>query len=204
VRVTTFANSADESLFVKELSEANAALAAAGEGVLVSEPFAYVQKLAIGTPLTLTTERGELTLPVLGIFYDYSTGAGMVALLQDVALREWPGIRPARLTLQLRERADTSELSASLRREAAQYPGSYGIAANADIRRITLTIFDRTFAITHVLRLLAIVVAFVGVLSALIALQLERMREYAMLRAAGMTVREVAAMIGVQTCRWAS
>ena len=78
-------------------------------------------------------------------------------------------------------------------------PGTWGVAANADIRRITLTIFDRTFAITHVLRLLAISVAFVGVLSALIALQLERMREYALLRATGMTVQEVASMIGIQT-----
>jgi putative ABC transport system permease protein len=123
----------------------------------------------------------------------------MVALAEPLLLREWPALEPARLTLQLSANANTGELTATLRRATAQYPGSYGIAANADIRRITLTIFDRTFAITHVLRLLAIVVAFVGVLSALIALQLERMREYAMLRATGMTVREVAAMIAAQT-----
>jgi putative ABC transport system permease protein len=181
------------------LSAANKALVEAGAGVLVSEPFAYTQMLAIGTPVTLTTERGDLTLPVLGIFYDYSTGAGMVAVTQAVLVRAWPNLEPARLTLQLQQAVDTSALAALLRRETARHPGSYGIAANADIRRITLTIFDRTFAITHVLRLLAIVVAFVGVLSALIALQLERMREYALLRAAGMTVREVAAMIAVQT-----
>jgi len=39
----------------------------------------------------------------------------------------------------------------------------------------------------------------VGTLSALLAMQLERMREYALLRATGMTVQEVAAMIGIQT-----
>jgi putative ABC transport system permease protein len=199
VRVMAVGTDVTDSLFIKELSDANQTLVAAGEGVLVSEPFAYTQNLAIGAPLTLTTARGELTLPVLGVFYDYSTGAGMVAVAEPVLLREWPGVLPARLTLQLREGALTGDLSAVLRRETARHPGSYGIAANADIRRITLTIFDRTFAITHVLRLLAIVVAFVGVLSALIALQLERMREYAMLRATGMTVREVAAMIAAQT-----
>jgi putative ABC transport system permease protein len=73
------------------------------------------------------------------------------------------------------------------------------VVANADIRRTTLTIFDRTFTITKVMRWLAIMVAFVGTLSALLAMQLERMREYALLRATGMTVQEVAAMIGIQT-----
>jgi putative ABC transport system permease protein len=197
VRVVATDAAVADSLFIKELSAANRARVDAGEGLLVSEPFAYVENLAIGSPLTLTTARGELPLPVLGIFYDYSTGAGMVAVAESVLRREWPSQQPARLTLQLTEGAES--MANTLRRETARYTGSYGIAANADIRRLTLTIFDRTFAITHVLRLLAIVVAFVGVLSALIALQLERMREYAMLRATGMTAREVAAMIATQT-----
>jgi putative ABC transport system permease protein len=199
VRVMAAGDEVTDALFIKDLPDENRTLVAAGEGLMVSEPFAYTQNLSIGSPLTLTTASGELTLPVLGVFYDYSTGAGMVALSARVVRREWPAAQPSRLTLLLNEGAAADEFSAVLRREVAQYPGSYGIAANADIRRITLTIFDRTFAITHVLRLLSIVVAFVGVLSALIALQLERMREYAMLRATGMTVREVAAMIAAQT-----
>ena len=55
----------------------------------------------------------------------------------------------------------------------------------------SLVIFDRTFAITGVLRLLATIVAFAGVLSALMALQLERGREVAVLRAQGVTPRQV-------------
>lgn len=212
VRVTAASGAVTDSFFIKELAAADRNRVENGEGWLVSEPFAYVQNLAIGMPLTVTTATGPLTLPVLGIFYDYSTGAGMITLAQSQLLQQWPALQPSRLALRLakaaapedntqglRESVVLSDLGSRLRRELAQYPGSYGIAANADIHRITLTIFDRTFAITHVLRLLAILVAFVGVLSALIALQLERMREYAMLRATGMTVREVAGMIGVQT-----
>jgi putative ABC transport system permease protein len=199
VRVTATAGVLTDSLYIKELSDVNRALVDGGAGLLVSEPFAWQQQLAIGTPLTLTTASGPLTLPVLGVFYDYSTGPGMVALPQTLLLRQWPGQSPSGLALRLAPQASLADMAQRLRREVAQYAGSYGVAVNADIRRITLDIFDRTFAITHVLRLLAIVVAFVGVLSALIALQLERMREYAMLRATGMTVREVAAMIGIQT-----
>jgi putative ABC transport system permease protein len=64
---------------------------------------------------------------------------------------------------------------------------------------MTLEIFDRTFAITNVLRLLAILVAMVGVLSALLALQLERAREFAVLRATGMTVGEIGGLVSLQT-----
>lgn len=59
--------------------------------------------------------------------------------------------------------------------------------SNRSLRQGSLEIFDRTFAITGALRLLAVVVAFIGVLSALMSLQLERTRELGILRANGMT-----------------
>src|SRR5690606_38309223 len=60
-------------------------------------------------------------------------------------------------------------------------------------------VFDRTFAITAVLRALALVVAFVGVLSALMALQLERTRELGVLRATGLTPGQLWALLAAQT-----
>jgi putative ABC transport system permease protein len=61
------------------------------------------------------------------------------------------------------------------------------IRSNKGLREASIEIFDRTFTVTVVLRLLAVVVAFVGILSSLMALQLERAREHAVLRANGMT-----------------
>jgi putative ABC transport system permease protein len=62
-----------------------------------------------------------------------------------------------------------------------------------------MAIFDRTFAITRVLRLLALLVAFLGIVSALLALQLERAKEMATLRAIGLTPREVFAEVLLET-----
>ena len=61
------------------------------------------------------------------------------------------------------------------------------IRSNSALRAEALEVFDRTFRITGVLRLLAGLVAFIGVLSALLALELERGRELAVLRATGLT-----------------
>jgi putative ABC transport system permease protein len=47
--------------------------------------------------------------------------------------------------------------------------------------------------------LLAMVVAFVGMLSAFMALELERAREFAVLRATGMTPGQLGGLIGLQT-----
>jgi putative ABC transport system permease protein len=65
------------------------------------------------------------------------------------------------------------------------------VSPNASLRRSALTIFDRTFAVTEALRLLAVVVAFIGVWSALMALQVERRRELATLQALGLTLGQI-------------
>jgi len=73
------------------------------------------------------------------------------------------------------------------------------IRSNQGLREASLEVFDRTFTVTVVLRLLAVLVAFVGVLSALMALQLERSRELAVLRANGMTPRQLWQYVTSQT-----
>jgi putative ABC transport system permease protein len=73
------------------------------------------------------------------------------------------------------------------------------IQSNRALKRLSLEIFDRTFLITNVLRLLAGLVAAIGVLSALTALQLERGREIGVLRATGMTPGEVWQLVTTQT-----
>jgi putative ABC transport system permease protein len=59
-------------------------------------------------------------------------------------------------------------------------------------------VFARTFAITDVLRLLAGLIAVVAVLGALSALAIERSREFALLRALGLTPVELSRLQLVQ------
>src|SRR5262249_14262819 len=73
------------------------------------------------------------------------------------------------------------------------------VRATRALREASLEIFDRTFAVTVVLRLLATIVAFAGVLSALMALSLERSRELGVLRAQGVTPGEIRVLVTAQT-----
>lgn len=73
------------------------------------------------------------------------------------------------------------------------------VMRTAGILAFSLQIFDRTFAVTGVLRLLTLIVSLVGVTSAVMALQLERTRECAVLRALGMTPGQVRRWVTLQT-----
>ena len=97
------------------------------------------------------------------------------------------------------DNADPASVTKRLRSLVVESNEPISLRSDIDIREQSLEIFDRTFAITHVLRLLTVGVAFVGILSALMALSLERRAEYAVLRALGITPSELRKLLFFQT-----
>ena len=101
------------------------------------------------------------------------------------------------LGIFLEESADTAAVIGQLRARLADY--DLRVQDNASLRGGALEVFDRTFAITIALRILTTLVAFIGILSALMALQLEHAREYGVMRATGMTARQLTQFAVIQT-----
>jgi len=97
--------------------------------------------------------------------------------------------------------APDADPDAVVRELAARVPEGLAVTvrSNEALRTASLEVFDRTFQVTAVLRMLAFVVAFVGVLAALMALELERGREFGVLRAWGLEPREVWRLVMTQT-----
>ncbi len=181
----------------------------AEKGLLISEPLAFHRNLTVGDQLTLKTIDGEKAFPVLGIFYDYTSSQGLIIMAQSLYQRHWQDQNVSALGLYKTKQADSTQWTDQIRQLVSDYlqgtePGyqaaeTIQVRANSEIRNASLAIFDRTFTITHVLRMLSILVAFIGVLSALMALQLERTSEFALLRATGATPLEVRRIIYIQT-----
>ncbi len=150
--------------------------------IVISESLAFRS----GNPdtLVLETEAGPKTFEVVGIFYDYSSDRGTVLMSREIYQEHWND--PALSSLGIEALSDVSvdDLAESIRAELAGT--GLEVHENQQIREEALRIFDRTFAITDSLRILAVVVAFFGVLSALLSLQLDRKREYATLEAIGL------------------
>lgn len=169
-----------------------------GGAVIVSEPYAYRHRLRVGSSLRLRTDRGEREFQVAGIFYDYGSDQGVVMMSRRTYEQSWDDRSISSLGIYAVPGSDMDKLVESLRRLTGTEQEVL-IRSNRALREASLEIFDRTFAITAVLRLLATVVAFIGVLSALMALQLERARELGVLRANGLTPRQVWKLVTLET-----
>jgi putative ABC transport system permease protein len=168
------------------------------QAVLVSEPYAYRHRLQVGDALPLATDRGEQRFRVAGIYRDYGSDQGVVTLRISLYRQYWDDDSVFSVGLYLEPGTEVEPLMEKLRAMTAPTQ-SLRIRSNRVLRESSLEIFDRTFAITHVLRLLAIGIAFVGILSALMALQLEKARELAVLRATGFTPSQVWRLVTIQT-----
>ncbi|MEA3275047.1 MAG: FtsX-like permease family protein [Pseudomonadota bacterium] len=171
----------------------------AGELILISEPYAYHQGLGTGERVTLLTTQGWRDFEIGGLFLDYGSDSGMLVLQRAAYARLWKDPGVSTIGVVLAADAPIGDALERIRRVAANYDTAIQVRANRTIREQSLEIFDRTFLITRVLRLLAVGVAFVGVLSALLALQMERAREYAILRATGVTRGQLLRLILLQT-----
>ncbi|HEV7393569.1 MAG TPA: ABC transporter permease, partial [Burkholderiales bacterium] len=72
------------------------------------------------------------------------------------------------------------------------------ITSTRELKSTSLAIFDRTFAVTYVLEIAAIVIGLFGVSASFSAQALARRREFGVLRHIGMTRREIAAMLACE------
>jgi putative ABC transport system permease protein len=169
-----------------------------GRGVLLSEPLAYRRGLSVGDTIRLPSDRGVLATAVAGIFYDYGSDQGVVMMSRSTYERSWSDRGVTSLGLFAAEGAAVDDLVSSLQGRAGDEQMVL-IRSNQALKTASLEVFDRTFAITGVLRLLAFIVAFIGVLSALMALQLERGRELGVLRANGLTPGQIWQLVTAQT-----
>jgi len=169
--------------------------------VLISEPFAYHHKLAVGDVLTLPTpqsESGETRLRVAGIFYNYASERGIAIINLKLYQQLWDNITLSSLGIYLDDKSTYQKNIDTINKLLMAYP-ELQLRKSSEIRSLTLSVFDRTFAVTDVLRLLTLIVAIVGILGALMALQLERVREIATLKAIGFTPKQIQYLLITET-----
>ncbi len=167
--------------------------------VTVSEPYARRQEIPLhGGEVTLNTPEGPRVFPVVGIYYDYGSTEGQIMMSQDVYRSIWDDPAITAVALRLEEGVDADAVADDVQRALAPIQ-RLRVRPNRALREDVLVVFDQTFAITGALNVLATVVAFVGVLSALLSLQLEKQREYGILRAVGMTVRQLWGLTMLET-----
>ena len=161
--------------------------------VIVSEPFANKHGVHAGSVLELPLGDRSVPVTVAGIYYDYSSERGWVIFDRSTLLKYLPNQAPTNLAIYVRKDADATEIRRTLEQRFAKY--RVVIAPNRTLRQNAVTVFDRTFAITYALEGVAVVVAMLGAANSLLAMVLDRRREFGMLRYLGAAPAQIRRMI---------
>ncbi len=158
--------------------------------VLVSESFARRFHVAAGDMLDLPTPSGRQAFPIAGVFYNYSNDQGLVFLSEKNFQSLWHDDRVNSVAVYLKASA-SSEAVANDFRQRFSGRGEFSIYSNRALRTRIFEIFDQTFAVTYVLRTIAVVVAVVGIFLGLTTLVAERAQELGVLRSIGGSAGQV-------------
>ncbi|PYT27908.1 MAG: hypothetical protein DMG57_16720 [Acidobacteria bacterium] len=161
--------------------------------VIVSEPFANKHAIRAGDELTLSLGDQLVKVKVAGIYYDYSSERGFVIFDRSTLLRYLPGQPATNLAVYLKKGSYAARVQHAVEQQAARYHGL--VAPNRLLRQNAIMIFDRTFAITWALEGVAIAVAMLGAANSLLAMVLDRRREFGLLRYLGAHPRQIRRMI---------
>jgi putative ABC transport system permease protein len=169
-----------------------------GGEALVSEPLSNRYDLHEGDTLAVRGPLGEASFRIAGVIRDYAHDRGYALTLAAPFVRAFgdPGVR--NLGVHLEEGRDP-EATARRLREALAGEFLLDIRSNRELRNEVIRVFERTFAVTYVLQVIATVMALSGIAVTLFGLFLERTREIATLRALGATVARVGRLFAVES-----
>ncbi len=181
------------ALLVRELDRADAAarlpftgavLAAPADRVVVwiSEPMQQLYRLAPGENLRLPLLGREVEVFIGGVWRDYARqfGAVVIAAADYRAL----GGSVAATDLALWPRPGQEDAAGRWMREHAKHHGIEGVSSG-EIRELSLSIFDKSFAVTYALEAAAMLIGLFGLAVTLAASVWLRARELATLSALG-------------------
>ncbi|QOC23148.1 ABC transporter permease [Wenzhouxiangella sp. AB-CW3] len=167
----------------------------AGEAVLVTEPFARRQDKTIGDEIVIESGDHRHSLPIAAVYRDYGSDQGAIAVNAD-DYRDWfdDEVRDS-LGLYFHETGDIERW----RQRLEAIDERIVVTTPEQVRAQTLVVFDRTFRISWALAALVGIIALIALVSALLALGLERRRDHATLRALGLTRRGLTGLVVSQT-----
>jgi putative ABC transport system permease protein len=166
------------------------------DGAFVDEDFAKDHDLTVGSPIAITTPTGKkLDLTVKGIFDPPAGGSpfGNVTMSSDTFDANYD--QPQNLYSFVEADGGVTEANTrSLNQALADFPNAKA-QTRQEFKDNQVSFLNNILNILYVLLALSVVVSLFGIVNTLVLTVFERTRELGMLRAIGMTRRQVRRMI---------
>ncbi len=164
--------------------------------IWVSEAMVDLYQYQVGARVSLTIAGQKREFIVAGLWRDYARQSGAIQIrLSDY--RALSGDLEANdAALWLRPGVSAEQAIAGLRK--LPFGAALEFAQPGEIRAISLKIFDRSFAVTYLLEMVAIVIGLFGVAATFSGQTLARAKEFGMLRHIGVTRRQILALLAIE------
>ena len=157
--------------------------------VWVSEPMTDLYGLQAGSTLELQLDQGmRIPTTVMGVWRDYTRQHGAIVLPKAELLKQFNvQFKDTQGAVWPQENVTVKDMVARIEQAASTTAVAQKIdfAEPGEIRQLSLDIFDRSFAVTYLLEIAAVVIGLFGVGTTFSAMALQRKREFALLGAMG-------------------
>jgi putative ABC transport system permease protein len=165
--------------------------------VWISEAARDLHGWRAGTTVRLPIAGRWVEVRVQGVIRDYARTWGAVLMEAGDYRRITGDLRANDLAIHVGTDAGIAVVENAIR---AALPRATGLQLEeaGELRRRSLAIFDRSFAVTYALEAIAIVIGLAGVTSSFAALAWSRRREFGVLRFLGFRRRDLLAMISAE------
>ena len=166
--------------------------------------------LKLNRALGLEKHGQEAPFFIAGVWRDYARQGGSVAIDKADYERLTGDTQVNDLALWLEPGRDNAQVKEAVRAAVQALGGTaksgqlVDFASAGEIRRISLQIFDRSFAVTYWLQAVAIGIGLFGVAASFSAQVLSRRKEFGLLAHLGLTRRQMLAVVAGEGLAWTS
>jgi putative ABC transport system permease protein len=193
--VTLIARGADNTQTAAELPVVQSALALhGGQPVWISEAFQDLYGYKVGDSLALPLAGTSRQFVIAGVWRDYARLSGSIVISLPAYRAATGDQRANEGSVWLLPSADVAATEKLLRACIAN-GGALEITTTTALHERSLQIFDRAFAVTYALEVIAVLIGLTGVSFAASSTALARRAEFGMLRHVGMLRRQIIAML---------
>ena len=156
----------------------------AGQGLMVSDNLAQLQRLALGDVLEVPAPYGVIRLPIAGIVVDYSDQQGTILMDRRLFQKYWHDDTVNIFRLYLKPGTSMPDVRRNI---LERYAGARQVfvLTNTELKAYILKITDQWFGLTSVQIAVAVLVAILGIVNTLTVSITDRRRELGVLQAVG-------------------
>lgn len=188
----------DQVLWMEKLARVDRTPVPAGAiPIWISEAAADLFALQPGDAVDVLIAGRLVTTSVRGVWRDYEHQRGAIIIDRQAYVR-LTGDTFINAVWMWLEPGTPQEAVQQAIRDRLPPDAEYDMRTPRDIRNLSLQVFDRTFAVTYALELIAILIGLFGISAGTSAQVLARRSEFGVLRHIGLTRTQIATMLAIE------